>query len=198
MREENLLSQQAPKRHAVCARTWVGVRDQLFAALMKAPLASARDAMLRLILKCMRYFAEDSALHVDLKGPERVDLVEAASLARILDLAAPHLAPRLRAGLCRLYSEAIPRARLEHSDVKDVLFRIGHFDSGGYHKGPKLKQETKQYLLKHARDVITALPRHRPAAPGRRWDDRQLVTFDPILDKVIDRHVFDQMVFVIG
>ena len=63
---------------------------------MEVPSASARDAMLRLILKCMRYFADDSALHIDVEAPERVDLVEAASLARILDLAAPHLAPKLR------------------------------------------------------------------------------------------------------
>ena len=90
------------------------------------------------------------------------------------------------------YGAAFPQPALQHVELKVALHEVAFL---GQRATPALKGDTKLWLLEREPEAVRALPGHEE--PGRtpgvpRWASRNVTEFSPLLDRVIDRHVFDR------
>jgi hypothetical protein len=83
---------------------------------------------------------------------------------------------------------------MKHSRLKSLLHIVAYFREGSK---PAFKEEVKEYFLDQAPELIKKLPKHKqPEPPSTMMRHHFPPSFDPILDDLIDRHVFAKFEFL--
>lgn len=83
---------------------------------------------------------------------------------------------------------------MKHSRLKSQLGIVANFSE---RSRPYLEDETKQYFLREIPSLIKSLPEHeQPEQHSSGFYHRFPPRFDPILNKLIDRHAFSKFEFL--